>query len=989
MRHELAGVRTGRASVTILDGVHVEAYGSRMPLNQLAGLSVPEPTLIVAQPFDPSQLGAIEKAIRASDLGLNPANDGKVVRIPLPSLTEERRKELSRHVHKLTEEGRNSVRQVRRDANERLKKLLKDHKISEDDEKKGLDEVQKITDSHIKHIDELQKKKDAELLGKYVGSESSCGLSVSRTRQLRLQLTNCHVLFTHLECSVPCGAPPLDPRSRHHLCRCGAPLLARYDLDGARLVARDARRPRADDVAVPRADAALRRRSAGHARRGLHAAVPRRDARRDARPRPALRQGRVAQPDEFVQGARSVGGDHAREVPRRRRPSRCRRPAMPATPPPRTPPRPASRCEVFIPRDAKRPFVDECRLYGADVTLVDGLITDAGRIAAETGGPLGWYDVSTLKEPYRIEGKKTMAYELAEQMDWQWPDWIVYPTGGGTGMVGMWKAFDELEQIGWMPPRPAAAHGVGAGRGLRADRPRVRAGHREGAAVGERRDDRRRPARAARDRRLPDPARDPRERRHGARRLRRAMVDGMLDDRAHRRHQRRARRRRGAARRCAGSSPTARSSRSESVVLFNTGGALKYLDVLRKLQCQICNCKFQRSTVQSPNVTPSAFAVSSRSRSSGTVFVFPTTSSKRPRDDVRRIERHHRAELASSDEFDRLAAEPRRQHAIEARRRAAALQVTEHDRARFLAGHLASASQTCAPMPPSRSTRPSCASSTQRPPAALRERAFGDDDDAELGAPAVALAQPLRDDVEVERNLRNQDRVGAAGDAGVQRDPARVAAHHLDDHDALVRFGGRVQPIDRVGREGDRRVEAETVRRADDVVVDRLRARRRSGCRAEQNWWAIASVPSPPITTSAPSPILWNISIDAIGVVARAVRGLDRIRERVAAVDRAEDRAAEAQDAGDVARRQHARTAGLDQPVEAVFEADALDAAVGAGLDDGADDGVQAGRVAAAGEDADARDGCCQVVVWCALERSVRLSTIAKPACYTGRSSFP
>src|ERR671925_207378 len=166
VRHELAGVRTGRASVTILDPVHVEAYCARMPLNQLASFSVPEPALIVAQPFDPSQLGAIEKAIRASDLGLNPANDGKVVRIPIPALTEERRRELSRHVHKLTEEGRNSIRQVRRDGNERRKKLLKDHKISEDDERKGLDEIQKLTDNHIKQIDELQKKKDTELLGK-------------------------------------------------------------------------------------------------------------------------------------------------------------------------------------------------------------------------------------------------------------------------------------------------------------------------------------------------------------------------------------------------------------------------------------------------------------------------------------------------------------------------------------------------------------------------------------------------------------------------------------------------------------------------------------------------------------------------------------------------------------------------------------------------------------------------------------------------------
>src|SRR5579862_1545963 len=166
VRHEFAGVRTGRASVTILDGVYVEAYGSKLPLNQVAGLSIPEPTLIVAQPFDASQLGAIEKAVRSAGLGLNPANDGKVVRIPLPALTEERRKELSKLVHKLSEEGRNSVRQVRRDANDRLKKLLKDHKISEDDEKKGLDEIQKLTDGHVKKIDDLQAKKDSELLGR-------------------------------------------------------------------------------------------------------------------------------------------------------------------------------------------------------------------------------------------------------------------------------------------------------------------------------------------------------------------------------------------------------------------------------------------------------------------------------------------------------------------------------------------------------------------------------------------------------------------------------------------------------------------------------------------------------------------------------------------------------------------------------------------------------------------------------------------------------
>lgn len=166
LRKELAGVRTGRATTAILDGVQVEAYGTRMPLNQVATLSVPEPALIVAQPFDPSLMSAIDRAIRLSDLGLNPTSDGKVLRIPIPPLTEERRRELSRHVHKLAEDGRNHVRMVRREANEKLKKMLKDHQISEDDEKRALDEVQKITDQHIRLIDELQQKKDHELLGK-------------------------------------------------------------------------------------------------------------------------------------------------------------------------------------------------------------------------------------------------------------------------------------------------------------------------------------------------------------------------------------------------------------------------------------------------------------------------------------------------------------------------------------------------------------------------------------------------------------------------------------------------------------------------------------------------------------------------------------------------------------------------------------------------------------------------------------------------------
>jgi ribosome recycling factor len=166
VRKELGGLRSGRASVSILDPVHVEAYGSTLPLNQVASLSIPEPTLIVAQPFDPSLTSAIERAIQKSNLGLNPASDGKVIRVPIPPLTEERRKELSRIVHKYAEEARNSVRQVRRDANERLKKLLKDHKISEDDERRALEDIQKITDQHVTLIDDIQKKKDQELLGK-------------------------------------------------------------------------------------------------------------------------------------------------------------------------------------------------------------------------------------------------------------------------------------------------------------------------------------------------------------------------------------------------------------------------------------------------------------------------------------------------------------------------------------------------------------------------------------------------------------------------------------------------------------------------------------------------------------------------------------------------------------------------------------------------------------------------------------------------------
>jgi len=164
LKRELGGVRTGRASVTLLDPVQVEAYGSMVPLNQVAALSVPEPTLIVAQPFDPSQLGAIEKAIRSAGLGLNPANDGKVVRIPLPALTEERRKELSKHVHHEGENSKVAIRNIRRDAIQHVKEMLKEKTATEDEARRSEDEIQKITDKSVKDIDEVVKAKEQELL---------------------------------------------------------------------------------------------------------------------------------------------------------------------------------------------------------------------------------------------------------------------------------------------------------------------------------------------------------------------------------------------------------------------------------------------------------------------------------------------------------------------------------------------------------------------------------------------------------------------------------------------------------------------------------------------------------------------------------------------------------------------------------------------------------------------------------------------------------
>jgi threonine synthase len=256
--------------------------------------------------------------------------------------------------------------------------------------------------------------------------------------------------FTHLECSVPCGAAPLDPREKHFLCSCGAPLLARYDLEKARAWSRGSVTGRAPNMwryreLMPLFDGESPVTLGEgftplfHARRlgatiGLQQLFIKDESLNPTNSFKARGQSAAITRAKYL-GAKTIA------LPTAGNAGNAAAAYSAAA---------GLGCEVFIPKDAKRPFVDECRLYGANVTLVDGLITDAGRMAAEKGKLLGWYDVSTLKEPYRIEGKKTMAYELAEQFAWQWPDWIIYPTGGGTGMVGMWKAFDELERIGWV-----------------------------------------------------------------------------------------------------------------------------------------------------------------------------------------------------------------------------------------------------------------------------------------------------------------------------------------------------------------------------------------------------------------------------------------------------------------------------------------------------------------------------------------------------------
>ncbi|MDQ1637254.1 MAG: ribosome recycling factor [Pyrinomonadaceae bacterium] len=162
-RRKLSTVRTGRAAISLLDSVLVDYYGTMTPLSQMASVHAPEPQMLTVQPWDQTQVAAIEKAVRASDLGLNPSNDGKLIRIPIPPLTEERRKQLAKQVHEIAEDHRTAVRNIRRDANERLKKMLKDKQISEDNERDGLEEVQKLTNTYTARIDDLSKSKETEI----------------------------------------------------------------------------------------------------------------------------------------------------------------------------------------------------------------------------------------------------------------------------------------------------------------------------------------------------------------------------------------------------------------------------------------------------------------------------------------------------------------------------------------------------------------------------------------------------------------------------------------------------------------------------------------------------------------------------------------------------------------------------------------------------------------------------------------------------------
>ena len=387
--------------------------------------------------------------------------------------------------------------------------------------------------------------------------------------------------LTHLECGSSCGAGPFDPREKHFLCpSCGLPMLARYDLKAARSWKKESLTGRAPNmwryremmpllpgqepvtlgegftplIHAQRIGAALGldrlmikdeslNPTNSFKARGLSAAVSRAKA---------LNADTI-----FLPTAGNAGNAAA---------------AYAAAA--------GMKCEVFIPKDAKQPFVDECLLYGANVTLVDGLITDAGRVATETAKPRGWYEVATFREVGRGEGKKTMGYELAEQLDWTLPDWIIYPTGGGTGLVGMWKAFAEMEAIGWLTsshrPRMVSVQPDGCPPIVRAfERGADKAGTWENAHTLA---DGLRVPRAIADFLILRAIRESNG--TGVAVTDQEMVDDM---RVLGREEGISAAPEGAAALSAVRKLVAAGQikKHESVVLFNTGGALKYLDVLR------------------------------------------------------------------------------------------------------------------------------------------------------------------------------------------------------------------------------------------------------------------------------------------------------------------------------------------------------------------------------------------------------------------------
>ena len=456
VRRELAAMRTGRASLSMLDSIRVDYYGTPTPLNQVGNLAHARP-----HPDHDPALGRRRCCRRSrrrsarSDLDLNPQNDGKIIRIPVPPLTEERRKNLVKHAHKHAEEGRVAIRNVRRDVNDHLKKLLKDHEVSEDDEKQAMAEVQKLTDQHIEQINEVAEEEGSGDHGGLTGRRSAPPLA-PYNRDASPAMT-CHPPRLHAL------RPAYPPGQRLQPVRRAAGRSSRATTSSARprtcgpghLALREPTLWRYDDV-LPVEDpdhrvslgegftpAAAARRRLGARRRPAAAASSR--TRAATRPAPSRRAAcasavsmakALGATDVCLPSAGNAGSALAAYAARgraARRTSSCRSDVAPRL------------------RDGDR------GLRRATSSMVDGLITDAGKVCAAQAREHGWYECATLKEPYRVEGKKTMGYELAEQMGWKLPDAILYPTGGGTGLIGMWKAFAGDGGHGLRRPRAGRA----------------------------------------------------------------------------------------------------------------------------------------------------------------------------------------------------------------------------------------------------------------------------------------------------------------------------------------------------------------------------------------------------------------------------------------------------------------------------------------------------------------------------------------------------